>query len=914
MTPLTTMLAARRLTNQIDHVVLSMDIPFKTVLGTNANSTTSALFYGLKTDNGTDAGVTNSFARSESSFHQAKPASAPNISFLTTMLTANTLSTALQVVNRGVTSDGTFPTQPVILAKTSDPARNTRYYFFDNAIFNAQVFGGTTLIRTNSDNPSGQTGLLGYETGLMRYQTSPGTFIPGAIADNMTSYGGLIFGGNDQTNLLSFIEAGATGSYGTVAEPLSDTDKFPNPQIYFYQSRGFSIVESYYMSIASPYLGLIVAEPLASPFALRGSGSWSMGISNSILSSNISLTVNFTANDLTRPLSQVDLFVDGKYQKTLTNISPRASNILALKLNGYPYNYIVPTNATITSIASDITELINNTTATTATKIKALSWGDRIELQSTSTNHSSFPFYTSDTASSTQIGAVYRAKYLPESFPPRMMQAGWNNSSGYQMQVEIPTALKYVVQASTNLVEWFPIWTNTASGVLNFHDDQSTTFASRYYRIAGPVPDQPPKISAPTKTNGGPFRLRMESQIGQSVAILVSSNQIDWVAAETNQAGGVIDWTDNNSTSISKRYYRAMLIPIPQPTLSTITNSTQPSLVRIDNPVQPYVVEVSTNGTAWAGVTTNFSYGDIQTDATSAAGNADIHSTFIKVSRPTFISSSARGVMECKINKLSPLAVGDYLRFAILKTNGQIVVVSATNQIAGSNYTNLIAQIVNQINSHPLLQSSDGIVAEDFSISLSFSTVFLRARSPGYVAAGVFITPTKKGSSWILIPGAGYLRANVSDLQPRNHLYVSSGALSINTTFPLDTTALPDGYHELTAVAYEGTSVRTQTRTTIPVRIQNTSLSATMTLLDLTNNATAQGSYQIQVTANTNNVSSITLFTTGGAMATATNISDAIFPVHGTNLWDGLHPFYALVETTTGEKYRTRTEWIRLSP
>ena len=87
-----------------------------------------------------------------------------------------------------------------------------------------------------------------------------------------------------------------------------------------------------------------------------------------------------------------------------------------------------------------------------------------------------------------------------------------------------------------------------------------------------------------------------------------------------------------------------------------------------------------------------------------------------------------------------------------------------------------------------------------------------------------------------------------------------------------------------------------------------------MTLLDLTNNASAQGSYQIQVTANTNNISSITLFTTGGSMAVATNVSDVIFPVHGTNLWEGLHPFYALVEASTGEKYRTRTEWIRLSP
>ncbi len=60
---------------------------------------------------------------------------------------------------------------------------------------------------------------------------------------------------------------------------------------------------------------------------------------------------------------------------------------------------------------------------------------------------------------------------------------------------------------------------------------------------------------------------------------------------------------------------------------------------------------------------------------------------------------------------------------------------------------------------------------------------------------------------------------------------------------------------------------RTQTRVTVPVQIQNTSLSATLALLDLTNQAPVQGTYHIQVAANTNTVSLITLFSTGGALS-----------------------------------------------
>ncbi|MGH7993870.1 MAG: hypothetical protein ACREDQ_10160, partial [Limisphaerales bacterium] len=96
--------------------------------------------------------------------------------------------------------------------------------------------------------------------------------------------------------------------------------------------------------------------------------------------------------------------------------------------------------------------------------------------------------------------------------------------------------------------------------------------------------------------------------------------------------------------------------------------------------------------------------------------------------------------------------------------------------------------------------------------------------------------------------------------------------------------------------------------------IQNTSLSATLTLLDLTNQAPVQGTYHIRVAANTNDVSSITLFSTGGPLSTASNVSTNIFQVNGTNLWVGLHPFYATVVTADGLRYRTQTQWVQFTP
>ncbi len=149
-------------------------------------------------------------------------------------------------MDQGVESDGTRPQQPVVLAKSSDTLRNIRYPFFDNAIFNVNILGVSSILRTNTDSVLWPNGCLGYETGLAQFSVPQSTFVPGAIADGLTSYGGIIFGANSQTNLLAFINAGAAGSYGTVVEPEDDTQKFPNPQDYFYQARGFSLAESYY--------------------------------------------------------------------------------------------------------------------------------------------------------------------------------------------------------------------------------------------------------------------------------------------------------------------------------------------------------------------------------------------------------------------------------------------------------------------------------------------------------------------------------------------------------------------------------------------------------------------------------------------------------------------------------------------
>jgi hypothetical protein len=150
-------------------------------------------------------------------------------------------------------------------------------------------------------------------------------------------------------------------------------------------------------------------------------------------------------------------------------------------------------------------------------------------------------------------------------------------------------------------------------------------------------------------------------------------------------------------------------------------------------------------------------------------------------------------------------------------------------------------------------------------------------------------------------------------LRPRNHLYVSSGAASLPASFVFDTTRLPDGFHQLTAVAYEGTSVRTQTRVSRSVQIQNTALTATLTPQLVGTNATLDMPLQFAVTPNATNISRIELFSTGGSVGVTSNQPSAVFTVPSATLGLGVHPFYALVTDTAGNQYQTQTYWVALT-
>jgi hypothetical protein len=336
-----------------------------------------------------------------------------------------------------------------------------------------------------------------------------------------------------------------------------------------------------------------------------------------------------------------------------------------------------------------------------------------------------------------------------------------------------------------------------------------------------------------------------------------------------------------------------------------LSQSAAGNIIRIDNATQPYVLQVSSDVLTWTSVLTNPSPDQIKT-----AVKADPASTtFLTAARDSFLSSSANGYRFCSMN--GAIQLGSWLQITVTKTNGAKVTLSVTNQIFGGTVSNLTAQLAAFINSSPALQGPDGLSVQDLALgSFQAITFNLVARGAGLDAGGINVLFTGSPGITKSPSQESALNQNLSNLQPRNHLYVSSGAFNLTHTFNLDTTTLTDGFHELTAVAYEGTHVHTQTRATLPVAVSNSPLSAIVTLLDLGPTNSVSGTYHLQVSANTNTVTAIRLYSTGGLLHTVSNQSTATFTIDASFLGSGLHPFYAIVNTPSRAS-RTPPRFVR---
>jgi len=189
----------------------------------------------------------------------------------------------MALIDRGVAADGQLgklgglPANAVFVS-THDRARNVRAPLFPRE---GPLLGRMTqVIRVEEGAEPAPAASQEATTAPLKqvvlYQTGAAIitnmaaigWLPGALADHLTSSGGHLLDRQGQTSALEWLEAGATASYGTVSEPCNHTQKFPHPEVLLaHYLQGVTALEAYWRSVAWPAQGVFVGEPLAAPYA-----------------------------------------------------------------------------------------------------------------------------------------------------------------------------------------------------------------------------------------------------------------------------------------------------------------------------------------------------------------------------------------------------------------------------------------------------------------------------------------------------------------------------------------------------------------------------------------------------------------------------------------------------------------------
>ena len=236
-----------------------------------------------------------------------------------------------------------------------------------------------------------------------------------------------------------------------------------------------------------------------------------------------------------------------------------------------------------------------------------------------------FDVIVSNASGLTNVIAVNLTVYATAA--PTLTQAGYANGQ-YSFDVAGVPGYSYVVQASTNLVDWVCVQTNAAP--FTFVDSQANQFNQRFYRTIYPG-DSTSSITvnstvyaaatATLKQAGyvkGQYSFNVIGVPGYSYVVQASTNLVDWVCVQTNAAP--FTFVDSQAGQFNQRFYRTIY---PGDSTSSITvNSTayttatatltqagyangQYSFNVAGVPGYSYVVQASTNLVDWICVQTN---------------------------------------------------------------------------------------------------------------------------------------------------------------------------------------------------------------------------------------------------------------------------------------------------------------------
>ena len=141
-------------------------------------------------------------------------------------------------------------------------------------------------------------------------------------------------------------------------------------------------------------------------------------------------------------------------------------------------------------------------------------------------------------------------------------------TDGFTLELHGTEGFGYLIQASTNLVDWQPVQYLALTSPSGYFTDYYAPFYSRRYYRAVPlsqeqsqaVPPVAPQLGAVRLVSGGGVQVTLMGGVGQTYNVQASTNLVNWVAV-TNLvlSTGSGQFTDYSVTNCPQRFYRAVV-------------------------------------------------------------------------------------------------------------------------------------------------------------------------------------------------------------------------------------------------------------------------------------------------------------------------------------------------------------------
>ena len=181
---------------------------------------------------------------------------------------------ALRLVEASVLSDGArHGAGEILLMDAADPARGALDGDAD-FVLPGLLQRGIAARRVPFDGGLSGLTLAGFVTGTASLGAAieGNTFVPGALVDNLTSFGAVAENfapeGESQVSIARWVAQGVTGVHGTTDEPLNNC--FPRRQFLLDFADGATLAEAFHSNLPFVYWhNLVIGDPMAAPYAVR---------------------------------------------------------------------------------------------------------------------------------------------------------------------------------------------------------------------------------------------------------------------------------------------------------------------------------------------------------------------------------------------------------------------------------------------------------------------------------------------------------------------------------------------------------------------------------------------------------------------------------------------------------------------